>query len=560
MKNLISFLVFQVTSLGIFALFSPLFKIKWDKDKIGTSIFWGFWAAMLLTYLLALVMPTHLNIACYLIFIISLLGIGRLVREKKILDILKSHYVYCLFFLLPFVFFLMHKPSSCDEYGHWVLLPKIYVETNELVTAAITSGVGYTPLWTLQAAFFEFFIPGNFSESVFAVIKMGVFISFLFFLKETLSLKTFIFLIFAFLTLLLTSKFNKHLVIEFPIYILITSISFLVYAIEKEKDKTLLYFLLVAALSLYMVKKSMIAIVPSVLWYLWVKNYKKELFAFLGIFCFFVISWKIKTYGHSELLAANRAIKSFSSPEAFLFYSQFFDRIIENFLYLLCFAGSLYLMFKESWKLFIFYAIFSLVFITALFISYLFSFSSFEAIRGASFLRYLTSVFYPAYLLALYLLLSKISQKIEALGEKRERIGIVFGFALLSFTIGGVYVYQGYNESKRDYVGQLVSHINPSHLSQNETVLIIGPLVPNYGYGQFNYHLYPCAQQLKLYSLDKLPYQNLSQFLSPYDLIVVRETNEKLNDFLKTYWGIDPMGYTEFYLHKKNNKMELQKL
>ncbi|HUX78353.1 MAG TPA: hypothetical protein VMW10_01195 [Alphaproteobacteria bacterium] len=560
MQNLIAFFIFQITSLGIFALFSPLFKIECDKDKIGTSIFWGFWGAMLLTYLLALVMPTHLNLACYLIFLVSLFGIGRLVREKIILDIFKSHYVYCLVFLLPFVFFLVHKPSTCDEYGHWVLLPKIYIATNELITGAITSGMGYTPLWTLQAAFFEFFIPGSFSESVLAVIKMGIFVSFLFFLKETLKLKTLAFLVFAFLTLLLTAKFNKHLVIEFPIYILITSLTFLVYALEKGEEKKLLYFIFMGTLSIYMVKKSMIAILPSVIWYLWAKNYKKELFAFIFVFCFFVISWKMKTYGKSELLAPGHTINSFTSSDALLFYSKLVEKVKENFIYFIAFAGSLYLMFRESWRLFVFYAMFSSIFITALLVSYLFSFHVYEALKFASFVRYLTSVFYPAYLMALYILVSKPSEKIEIQGEKLGRNGILFGFALLSLIIGGFYVYQGYNESKRDYVGHLVSGINPAHLSETGGVLILGPASTSYEYWRFKYHFYPCAQKMEFYPIEKLSYKNLQDFLSQYNLIIVRQTNEQLNQLLKNHWEINPMEATQFYLYKKNNKVEFQKL
>ncbi len=560
MQNLISFLFFQIVSLGTFSLLSPFFKIKCDKDKIGTSIFWGFWIAMLLSYLFALTIPHRLNIACYLIFLGSLVGIGRLINTGKIREILKSNYVFCLFFLIPFVFFLVHKPSSCDEYGHWVLLPKIYVETNNLVTAAVTSGVGYTPLWALQAAFFEFLTPGNFSESVIATLKIGIFISFLFFLKETFKLNNLIFLLFSFFTLLIISKFNKHLVIEFPICMLIASLSFVVYALEKGEGKELLVLLLIGALSLYMVKKSMIAVLPSVLWYLWVKNYKKQLFVFLGIFCFFVISWKIKTYGTSELLAPGHTINSFSSSQAFLVYSCFFQKVKENFFYFLIFGISLYLFFRESQRLFIFYIIFSLIFIMALIVSYLFSFSDIEALKLASFLRYMSSVFYPAYVLALFILLSKILEKIKIQPKKIEPSRIRLGIAVLSFTIGASYFYQGYNESKRDYVGQMIAKIPLSLISQHENVLILGSLVPQYGYWRFRYHLYPWVQKLEFRSFDNLSDQDVEKMLSKNNLIIVRETNDKFNQYLKTYWGLDTRRYAQFLLYKKNNRVQTQKL
>jgi hypothetical protein len=51
---------------------------------------------------------------------------------------------------------------------------------------------------------------------------------------------------------------------------------------------------------------------------------------------------------------------------------------------------------------------------------------------------------------------------------------------LLSLAIRGFYVYQGDNESKRDYVGHLVSKIDCPHLSQNEAVLIVGPILLKY--------------------------------------------------------------------------------
>lgn len=560
MQNLIAFFIFQITSLGIFSLCAPLFKFKFDKNKIGTAIFWGFWGAMLLTYLLALMIPKNLNIACYLIFFASLFGIGRLANERKILEIFKSSYVYCLLFLLPFVFFLVHSPSTCDEYGHWVFLPKIFWQTNALVTAAVTSGPGYTPLWTLQAAFFEFFIPGNFSESVIAVVKMGVFVSFLFFLKETLNIKNFLFLAFSFLVLFISSKFNKHLLVEFPLYILISSITFIVYALEKneeeKEEKNLLFLLLMGALSIYMVKKSMIAIFPSIIWYLWVKNYKKELLSFLLVFCFFAISWKIKNYEKSELLVPGQTINSFSSSDAFLVYSMVIEKIKENFAYFLTFGLSLSLLFRDSRRLFIFYSLFSIIFFTALIVSYLFSFHKVEGIALASFLRYMTSIFYPAYTLALYILLSKASEKIEVLGRKIGPKGALLGFALLSFTIGGSYVFQGYKESKRDFVGHLVSKIDPSHIPQNANVLVIGPQF----YWRFHYHLYPSDQKLDFSLLKDLPYNDLNAFLSHYNLIVVQESNEQLDKFLETRWGIDRLGHGPFYLYKMNNKMELQKI
>jgi hypothetical protein len=561
MQNLIAFFIFQVTGLGFFSLCSPFFKMKFDKNNIGTAIFWGFWGGMLATYLFALMMPVHLNLACYLIFFISLFGLGRFIREKKVLEIFTSEYTYFVLFLLPFIFFLIHNPSSCDEYGHWVLLPKIYLNTNELITTTVTtSGVGYTPLWTLQAAFFEFLTPGHFSESIMATLKIGIFISFLFFLKETLNLKIFTFLLFSFLTFLITLKFNKHLIVEFPIYILITSLSFLVYAHEKGEEKKFLYFLLLGTLSLYMVKKSMIALLPALIWYLWVKNYKKELLGFLTVFCFLVVSWKIKTYGKSELLAPGQTINSFLSSDSFLTYSMFFEKVKEHFIYFLIFGVCLYLIFRESRKLFIFYALFSVVFILGLMVSYLFSFTTIEAIKLASFLRYLTSVFYPAYTLGLYIFISKNSEAIEKYGKKIGHKGILLGLALLSLIMGGSYVYQGYTESKRDYVGGLLSKIKPSHIPQHSNILILGPCAAPYEYVGFKYHLYPSAQRLDCYPLDKLADQDLDTFLSPYNLIVIRETNSQLNHFLKSYWEIDPMEVTQFYIYKENNKVEMQEL
>lgn len=561
MQNLIAFFIFQITGLGFFSLLSPFFKVKCDKDNIGTAIFFGFWGAMLATYLVALMMPSHLNWACYVVFFMSLFGLGRFINEKKILNIFSSEYAYFLLFLLPFIFFLVHNPSTCDEYGHWVLLPKVHLNTNELVTTTITtSGVGYAPLWTLQAAFFEFLTPGHFSESVMATLKIGVFVSFLFFLKEILNMKIFTFLIFSFFTFLITLKFNKHLLIEFPIYILITSLSFLVYAHGKEESKKFLYFLLLGALSLYMVKKSMLALIPALIWYLWSKNYKKELFGFLGIFCFFVVSWKVKTYGLSELLAPGQTINSFLSSDAFLVYFMFFEKVRENFIYFLIFGFSLYLMFRESRKLFIFYALFSVVFILGLMVSYLFSFTRIEAVKLASFLRYLTSLFYPAYTVGLYILVSKNSELIEKYGKKIGSRGIGLGLALFSLIMGGSYVYQGYTESKRDYVGGLVLKIKPSHIPQNSSVLILGSCVPPYEHVGFKYHLYPFAQRLDCYSLDKLPNQELDTFLSPYNLIIVRETNAQFNHFFRNHWKIDSMESHPFYIYKENNKVEVHKL
>ena len=75
----------------------------------------------------------------------------------------------------------------------------------------------------------------------------------------------------------------RYLLVEFPICILITSILFLIENIQRKQskfpDETVIFFLL-SLLSLYMVKKPLIALFPAAFYILWIQGYKKQILYF----------------------------------------------------------------------------------------------------------------------------------------------------------------------------------------------------------------------------------------------------------------------------------------
>ena len=194
--NIIACLFFNVVGLGSSYFLSLFTAERNTSEKLGTSIFWGFWASMLFTYVLWLFIPNRLDIACYITTATSTIGIGFLLKEEGIKPFLKSSYLIALLTLSPFIFIVEYIPAGWDEFSHWLMLPKNFFHQQTLrPTEALFGAFAYTPLWTLQETFFQFFLLSDFSETIIYAVRINFFLSFIFFIKEISKLK--------FLTLLL---------------------------------------------------------------------------------------------------------------------------------------------------------------------------------------------------------------------------------------------------------------------------------------------------------------------------------------------------------------------
>ncbi|WP_032112527.1 hypothetical protein [Candidatus Paracaedibacter symbiosus] len=186
MDSLIICLVFNIVGIGISYLLNFIGPKEKISGKTGTLIFFGFLGGMLLTYTLWLFLPYSLNIACYIIFVIAAIGLALSIKNGEIESVLKSDYWIVLLLLLPFIILVQYNPGSWDEFSHWLLLPKaFYYQLTLTPTPIECSTSDYTPLWALQAVFFQFFLFHQIlMNQLFLLLGLAFFYPFYFLLKK----------------------------------------------------------------------------------------------------------------------------------------------------------------------------------------------------------------------------------------------------------------------------------------------------------------------------------------------------------------------------------------
>ncbi len=454
MSNLIACMVFNVVGLGMsYFLFGrssppvssprkrgfskqnkswiPAFAGMTSEDKAtprpnwGSCVFWGSWGSLLLTYGLWLLMPDKLNIACYLTFAIALVGCGLWVKEHDLTSFLRSEYFVSFLAILPFLFIVSYLPRHSDELSHWVSLPKVFYDQNSLIPVESWHTGNYTPLWTLQATFFQFFVPNGFDASLIYAVRLNLMVAFFFFIKEKCELdflKAFIFVLGG-LIIFFVTKSAQNLLIEQPLCLLLASLLFLIGERENNQSKQNMTLFIIAVVCLYMLKKPLIAVVPAVCYILWVKGYKKHLVAFLVLFAGMFLSWKFKTAHMNEPWQYHFKVEGLWNDSAMAVYKHLKDKAIQDTLRSLLFLGSLGIIYKRSKDAFVFYTLFAGVYFLGLIVTYVYAFEGYaEAAINASYVRYVKIVFAPAYVYALYSVLatsSRLTQWEEALLKKR---------------------------------------------------------------------------------------------------------------------------------------------
>ncbi|MBI2707142.1 MAG: hypothetical protein HYX35_02350, partial [Proteobacteria bacterium] len=302
MSNIIACVVFNVIGIGASYFLFLLNGTQEKQVNWGSCVFWGSWAALLLTYSLWLLMPDKLSLACYITFAIGLVGCVFCFRENELKSFLKSDYFVSFLFIVPFLFIVSYVPRHCDELSHWVSLPQLFYCQNSLIPQEHWHTGNYTPLWTLQATFFQFFTPKGFDASLVYAVRINLLLSFCFFIKEKFDLAFLkaIFLVLGILIIFFVTKSAQNLLIEFPLCLLLSSTLFLSGEMGKNNSKENLIFFFIALLCLYMLKKPLIAVVPAAFYILWIKGYKKQLGIFILLFGAVYLSWKLKTAHMSE--------------------------------------------------------------------------------------------------------------------------------------------------------------------------------------------------------------------------------------------------------------------
>jgi len=410
MNNIIACIVFNLIGVGASYFLSFLGGGQKKSPNWGTSIFWGSWAGLLFTYALWVVMPDRLDIACYITFGVSLMGSVFLFKENDIRSFLRSEYFVSFLVLMPLLFVVYYAPFHGDEVSHWVSLPKTLYYQNSLIPAEGWHTGNYTPLWTLQAVFFQFFTPSGFDASLIYAVRINLLLSFFFFIKEKFDLNVLKASVFG-LGILVTffvTKSAQNLLIEFPLCLLLSSMLFLGGDTRESESKQNLIFFFIALLSLYMLKKPLIAVFPAAFCILWIKGYKKQLFYFGLMFVAFYASWKFKTDYMNEPWQYNFKIEGLWDKTAIAVYQQIGNKLLQDSLRIFLFIFSMVVIYREKKDAFLFYIIFSLVYFVGLVITYIYAFPGYyEEAINASYVRYVKIIFVPALVYAIYILLSK---------------------------------------------------------------------------------------------------------------------------------------------------------
>jgi|GEM_PF-6851514 len=413
MSNLIACVVFNVIGLGASYFLSLLSGSQKKKVNWGAGIFWGSWASLLFTYSLWLLMPDKLNVACYVTFVIGLVGCFFLFKDHPITAFLKSDYFVSFLFLAPFLFIVSYIPRHCDELSHWVSLPQIFYCQNSLIPQDHWHTGNYTPLWTLQATFFQFFTPQEFDSSLIYAVRINVFLSFFFFIKEKFDLaflKASCFVL-GILIIFFVTKSAQNLLIEFPLCLLLSSLLFLIGEKEGSLSKENLIFFFIGFLSLYMLKKPLIVVLPAAFYILWTQGYKKQLTYFILLFGAVYLSWKLKTAHMSEPWQYTFKFETLWDDQAIIIYKQLIKKAVQDGLRSVLFLLSLLIIYRWKKEVFRFYLIFSLIYLIGLIVTYVYAFEGYqEAAINASYVRYVKIVFVPAYVYAFYIMLSTSSR------------------------------------------------------------------------------------------------------------------------------------------------------
>lgn len=565
--------LFNILGLGGYYILCLVTRKKCNLENPGTVIFWGFLTSLLFTYVLWVLIPSRLDIGCYLTVAISVIGVGLFLKREKIRPLLLSNYSVCLLCLLPFIFFVEYSPHAWDEFSHWLIAPKVFYHHRTL--APETGAVGmltYTPLWTLQSAFFQFFTLTDFSESIIYAVRINFFLAFLFFIKEITKLRFAMLFLLTFCIIYVSRKYapiSWYLTIEFPMYLLITSILFLVERLEKNQFKGTpenIIFFIAALLAGYMIKQPLIALVPAGVLILWINGYKKQLFYFLFLFFAFYISWKLKASALPGRINFDSQVNLWGL-KAVSVYKEISSRSFN--LYFVLFVLNMATIFWKNKNVFVFCLLFSFVYFLGTVFAYIYVSSDYEAASAASYERYISVLLIPIFIFSVYIVLMEIQKWIDkALYNIKyiPRLRYIFPL-LMSVLIGGSFFY--HSLEKKHFLLAGFEKIKNSYDLRNKNIIAIAQGGTGVQYLITAYAAYEYTKNIDGGSFGS-QHDNLWRTvveknafikrLKDFDVILVLETDAWLNDILLTLTNKNQTENSNFAYLKKENNYELLKL
>lgn len=435
----------------------------------------------------------------------------------------------------------------------------------------------YPPLLTLQLVFFYFFTASSSWESISYVIRINLFLAFIFFIKELSGLKllTTLFWVAGFYIILrkLNPDSYRYLLCELPIYLLITATVFLIKKIEPRSlnnitDKPNLCYLAIVLIAAYMTKLTLIFLIPAAIVVLWLKGYKKQIFYFLTFFSFFCISWKIKSAG---LMGSNiypdLGIELWGE-KALSVYQAAISKSIELKKQFLFFILSLAITYWRDKIVFLFYSIFSILYFVGLIAAYIFSFSDFEAAYVASYERYMSYVFIPIFGFASYIILfelQKIFDMEDFLSKYLPKIKYMFSLGVSALLM---FCFYFRTVEPKDFLIDSYAKLKNIYDLKGKDLLTISQGGAGKEFLIMRYLAYGEARSVEGGSFG--PSQDnywrvvveKNQFLDRlkrYGAIVVVESDDWLSDILFDLTNLNVKGLTNFAILKRENSYEMFK-
>ncbi|WP_032112526.1 hypothetical protein [Candidatus Paracaedibacter symbiosus] len=286
----------------------------------------------------------------------------------------------------------------------------------------------------------------------------------------------------AFLTLaivLIMRKTSEYLLIEFPIYLILSVILFLIENISKKEDGYLprnVSLLTIALLSAYMIKKPLIsALMPAII-ILWRAGYRKQVCYLAVLFIATYLSWKIKS-SHLVVQSPQSTfdIQALWGSKALGVYTQVLKQSLQMKLKFILLILSFALMWWRKKDVFTFYLIFSVTYYFGLIGAYIFAFSDFEASYLASYNRYLGILVVPSFIYSLYIAISELEKLfINRRLWREEKIKNKYAFSVLMASVLILFSYHShsrprlYNVMEGDYKPFITDPVKEYYLKLKE--------------------------------------------------------------------------------------------
>ncbi len=464
------FLIVLISALGFGHFFSykrnDFFKMP------GLYLFSGYMCIPFVMFFSDTLIPNNLDVISKIIFSITALSSGLLLyRNKNDLKTNLTHPVFILSFiaLLPYLIFSIdYKIHSWDEYSHWLLMPKqIFIEnTLQSTNFLYKQFMSYTPGWPALIDYpvfvvgKEFRVDGAYQVStVGSIAIVGIVFDIVKLYSKRNIASGYILLVIFIIVIIkgFQEIFATDILVEMPLTQVIFSCFLILFLIEvNPKSWKINSFILSLFLaSGYLIKKPFFVVIPIVVVAYIITTWKihgsKKILSVVGLLCPWIlvaVIWKYKcaTNQVSELWKypipqqQEFFVMLFSEKSQIIFFAMIkesLNLLIRYFYTIPLIYYAVRITKKEQVGKITLYSFFALliIYFISMYWSYLTIFSDYEALRAASFKRYICIIWRP--LVAFLLIVCSVHlwdryhQRFEFFYKKNVYIAFYFLFFVM---------------------------------------------------------------------------------------------------------------------------------